>query len=137
MISACVHVIFQSQQIMHLNCFCFKIEMVQGRAVCWVNSNYSTYASVSSMINSIGWRSLKDRRPATRLILFYKIVHNLVAFPLPRYISHPVRMTRHRHPLHFVQIPATASYYKYSLAIVQWNRLPHHISVFPDLDSYR
>ena len=63
----------------------------------------------------------------TRLILFYKIVYNLVAVSLPQQINHPVRMTRHMHLLHFVQIPATASYYKYSffpLAIVQWNRLP-------------
>ena len=39
-----------------------KIEMVQRRAVCWVISNYSTYASVSSMLDSLGWRSLEDRR---------------------------------------------------------------------------
>ena len=100
-----------------------KIEMVQRRAVCWVNSNYSTYASMSSMLDSLGWQSLEDRRADARLILFlfYKIVYNLVAVPLPQYINHPVRMTRHIHPLHFVQIPATASYYKYlffPLAIV-------------------
>ena len=79
-------------------------------------------------------------RCSARLILFYKIVYNLVAVPLPQYINHPVRVTRHMHPLHFVQIPAIASYYKYSffpLAIVQWNRLPHHIPVLSDLDSFR
>ena len=90
-----------------------KIEMVQRRAVHWVNSNYSTYASVSSMLDSLGWRSLEDRRGDARLILFYKIVYNLVAVSLPQYINHPVRMTRHKHPLHFVQIPATSSYHKY------------------------
>ena len=117
-----------------------KIEMVQRRAVRWVNSNYSTYASVSSMLDSLGWRSLADRRADARLILFYKIVYNLVAVLLPQYINHPVRMTRHMHPLHFVQIPATASYYKYlffPLAIAQWNQLPHHIPVLSDLDSFR
>ena len=114
--------------------------MVQRRAVHWVISNYSTYASVSSMIDSLRWRSLENRRADARLILFYKIVHNLVAVPLPQYINHHIRMTRHMHPLHFVQIPATASYYKYSFFpsdIVQWNRLLHHIPVLPDLDSYR
>ena len=117
-----------------------KIEMVQRRAVLWVNSNYSTYASVSNMLDSLGWRSLEDRRADARLIRFYKIVYNLVAVSLPQYINHPVRMTRHMHPLHFVQIPATASYYKYlffPLAIVQWNRLPHHVPVLSDLDSFR
>ena len=89
-----------------------KIEMVQRRAVRLVNSNFSTYASVSSMLNSLGWRSLEDRRIDARLILFYKTVYNLVAVPLPQCINHPVRMIRLMNPLHFVQIPATASYYK-------------------------
>ena len=31
-----------------------KIEMVQRRAVRWVNSNYPTHASVSSMLDSLG-----------------------------------------------------------------------------------
>ena len=63
----------------------------------WVNSNYSTYASVSCMTGSLGWGSLKDRRADARLILFYKIVHDLVVVPLPQYTNHPVRMTRHMH----------------------------------------
>ena len=113
-----------------------KIEMAQRRAVCWVNSNCSTYASVSSMLNYLGWRSLEDRKADARLILFYKIVYNLFAVPLPQYINLLIRMTRHMHPLLFVQILATASYYKYSffpLAIV----LLHHIPVLLDLESFR
>ena len=88
----------------------------------------------------LGGDLFEDRRADARLILFYKIVYNLVAVPLLQYISHPVRMTRHMHPLHFVQIPATVSYYKYlffPLAIVQWNQLPHHIPVLSDLDFFR
>ena len=75
-----------------------KIEMVQRRALRWVNSNYSTYTSVSSMTDSLGWRSFEDRRADARLILFYKIVHNLGAVTLPQYINRPVKMTRHMHP---------------------------------------
>ena len=123
-----------------------KIELVQRRAVRLVNSNYSHICQCEQyawlpILDSLGWRSLEDRRADARLILFYKIVYNLVAVPLPQqYINHPVRMTRHMHPLHFVQIPATASYYKYSffpLAVVQWNRLSHHIPVLSDLDPFR
>ena len=76
-----------------------KIEMIQRRAVHWVNSDYSKYASVSRMLDSLGWRSLEDRRADARLILFYKIVYNLVVVLLPQYINHPVRMTKHMHPL--------------------------------------
>ena len=55
-----------------------KIEMVQRWAVRWINSNYSTYASVRSMLDYLGWQFLEDRRADARLILFYKIVYNLV-----------------------------------------------------------
>ena len=48
------------------------------------------HASVSSMLDSLGWRSLEDRRADAPLNLFYKIVYNLVAVPLPQYINHQV-----------------------------------------------
>ena len=41
-----------------------KIEMVQRR----VNSNYSTCASVSSMLDSLGWQSLEDKEEIVRVI---------------------------------------------------------------------
>ena len=72
-----------------------KIEIVRRRTVRWVNSNYSTYASVSSMLNSLGWLSLEDRRADARPILFYKIVYSLVVVSLPQHINHSIRMTRH------------------------------------------
>ena len=92
-------------------------------------SNYSTFASVSSMLNSLRGRPLEDRRADARLILFYKIVYNPIAVPLPQYINHPITMTRHMNPFHFVQIPATASYYKYSF-------FPFYCSVEPTSPSY-
>ena len=110
-----------------------KIEMVQRRAVRWVNSN--TYASVSSMLDSLGWRSLEDRRADARPILFYKIVYNLVAVPLPQYINHPVRMTRHMHPLQLQ--PVTTNIRSFRWPLFSWFDFPHHIPVLSDLDSFR
>ena len=48
-----------------------KVEAVQRRAARWVTSDYSSYSSVTHMINSLGWRSLEC------LIMFYKIVYGL------------------------------------------------------------
>ena len=39
-----------------------KIEMVQKRAARWVKNNYSTYDSVSLLLDNLGWRSLENRR---------------------------------------------------------------------------
>ena len=60
-----------------------KIEMVQRRAARWTLRNYDHQASVTEMINKLGWRTLEQRRADARLCLIYKIVYSLVAVPLP------------------------------------------------------
>ena len=77
--------------------------MAQRRTMRLVSRNYSTYASVSSMISSLWWRSLEDRRADARMSLFIKVVY-LVAVPVPQYINLPYRMTRHIHPLPFCSV---------------------------------
>ena len=62
-----------------------KIEMVQRRAIKWIQNSYSTYASATHMQNELGLRSLEQRRADARVILLFKIVHGLVAIPLPPY----------------------------------------------------
>ena len=104
-----------------------KLEMTQRRAARWVCNNYSYQASVTDMLQTLKWRSLEDRRSDARLCLLFKIIYGLVAINMPAYIRHPVRISRHQHPLAFCQIPTRFDYYKYSffpLAVVQWNSLP-------------
>ena len=48
-----------------------KIETVQRRAACWVTLDYSSYSSVTQMINTLGWRSLEQRRAEYAPIYFY------------------------------------------------------------------
>ena len=40
-----------------------------------------------SVLN-LGWRALEQRRADARLCLFYKVVHGLVAVPLPDFIQY-------------------------------------------------
>ena len=51
-----------------------RLEMVQRRAARWTLSEYYPYASVTQMLQSLGWRSLEQRRSDSRLCLFYKII---------------------------------------------------------------
>ena len=74
-----------------------KIEAVQRRAARRVINDYSSYSSVTQMINTMGWRSLKQRRADARLIMFYKIVYGLVEISLPPYIQRHVRMIGNMH----------------------------------------
>ena len=117
-----------------------KLEMIQRRAARWTSNNYSPYASVTKMLQSLGWRSLEQRRSDSQLCLFYKIIFGLVAIDMPPYVVHPSRILRNSHPLGFRQIQTTVGYFKYSfypLAIVQWNRLPSHIALLPTFDSFK
>ena len=117
-----------------------RLEMVQRRAARWTLSEYSPYASVTQMLQSLGWRSLEQRRSDSRLCLFYKIIYGLVAIDMPPYVVHPLRTPRNSHTLCFRQIQSTVDYYKYSfypLSIVQWNRLPTHIALLPTFDAFK
>ena len=69
-----------------------KIEMVQRRAARWSISNFDRRASVTEMLDKLGWRTLGQRRADARLCLFYKIVYGLVAVPLPDYVQYNNRI---------------------------------------------
>ena len=117
-----------------------RLERVQRRAARWVLNDYNHTSSVTSMLDSLGWRSLQDRRSDARLCLFYKIVNGQVAIQMPSYIHHPIRVSRLLHPLAFMQIHTRVDYYKYSffpLAIVQWNNLPADVAALPTFSTFR
>ena len=55
------------------------LEKVQRRAARWVMNDYSSYSSVSSLLNDLNWPSLHFRRRINRLQIFYKAIYNLSA----------------------------------------------------------
>ena len=55
--------------------------MVQRRAAHNTMNNYHNSSSVNTMIDTLGWPTLAERRLKTRLIMFYKITHCLIAIP--------------------------------------------------------
>ena len=113
--------------------------MIQHRAARWTLINTSTYANVTDILQSLGWRSLERRRSHSRVCLFYKIIYGLVAIDPPTYVVHPSRILRNSHPLFLVKF-RTLDYYMYWFyprAIVQWNRLPSHIALLPIFESFK
>jgi hypothetical protein len=59
---------------------CFIIGRNLGR-VRYVQNNYHNTSSVTSMIDTLGWPTLAERRLKTRLIMLFKITHALIAIP--------------------------------------------------------
>ena len=80
-----------------------QIEKVQQRAACWTTCNFEM-ASVSAMLETLGWRTLETRCADSHLCLFYKIVNNMVTVPLPDYIKPNPCTSRRGHSMTFQQI---------------------------------
>jgi hypothetical protein len=103
-----------------------KLEKVQRREARYVQNNYDYTSSTTAMINTLQWPTLAERRLKTRLVLFYKIVHCLVAIP-----SHIIVLTDSR---------TTKDTYKWSCfpnTIIQWNILPQTVIASTSADCFR
>ena len=92
--------------------------MIQRRVARWVLRDYSPLSSVSNMLDRLEWQTLEHRRSCARLTLFYKIVHHLVAVPLPQYLVQPLRLSRRSHPYGFRQLSTPKDYYKYIFVLL-------------------
>ena len=116
-----------------------KVEMVQRRATRWILSSYSPYQSVTELQQQLNLRTLEQRRVDAKVIMMFKIIHGLVAIPVPPYFEQPMRSTRHSHPLALRQIHTTSNYYKFAFfpsTVVYWNQLPAQIVLLPTLDQF-
>ena len=92
-----------------------QIELGQRRAARWTVSNYDWQASATQIeiVQDLGWLTLEQRRADASLCLFYKVVHGLVAVPLPDYIQYSNRISRYCHCMTFRQVSTSRDYYKY------------------------
>jgi hypothetical protein len=83
-----------------------QLEQVQHRAARYVTNHYHNTSSVSNMIEHLNWRSLADRRSDARLVMLYKISHELVAIPKTDILIPPLKFSRNMHSLSY-QMPPT------------------------------
>ena len=117
-----------------------QLEQVQRRAARWTASNYDWQASATQIVQDLEWCTLEQRRADACLCLFYKVIHGLVAVPLPDYIQYSNRISRYCHSMTFRQVSISRDYYKYSffpLAIVQWNALLQPIACLQSLEALK
>ena len=105
-----------------------KVENIQRRAARFVLNQYQRTASVTTMLEILGWTSLEDRRKHARLTMFYKIKNNLVSCPrLKQQLQPPKNRERRGHDQQVTQIATNTDYRMISFlprTIVDWNSLP-------------
>ena len=68
--------------------------------------------SVIRILQELGWRTLEQRREDACLCLFYKIVYDMVAVPLPAHVQYSNRVSRYCHSMTFRQSSTLRGYYK-------------------------
>ena len=81
-----------------------QIEKVQRRAARYVTNRYHNTSSETDMLHNLNWPSLEITRTRVRLIMFYKIIHHVVAI----------------HPLDTLLLPTT-TITRYNLVVIHIN----------------
>ena len=112
----------------HLKKDIHALERVNRRAARYVIDDYHRLSSVSSMLRSLGWSTLEDRRREARLTLFYKIVKGEIAVSSEDiYLELADRQTRSTHKFKYKTKSASTSNLSNFVThntIKDWNTLP-------------
>ena len=106
----------------HTDSNTLKLETVQRRSARRIMQNYNRHASVTTMLQHIDLRStLQQRRRHSKIIMLYRIRHQLANIPTTTYITPATRNTQH------YNLPyARTDVYKSSFfpsTIKLWNKL--------------
>ena len=117
-----------------------RLEAVQRRAARFVTGDYKTTSSTSQMITNLGWSSLQQRRTEARLVMMYRITHDLVDIPAAQYL-HPATVMHIRGPSQRYMLPfCRTDVYRHSFfpaGIRLWNQLPEHVATAQTLESFK
>ena len=112
------------------------LEQVQRRAARFVLNDFNRTSSVTSMLQSLNWPSLQERRAQAKLIMMYRIVYRLVDIPTV-YLIPTVSVRGNQHYL--VPFARTLSYQKsfFPDTIRLWNSLPPSTTGCTTLESFK
>lgn len=118
-----------------------QIEKVQRRAARYASNRYHNTSSVTNMMQTLNWPPLEIRRTRSRLIMFYKIIHYVVAIHPPNNLLITAdQRSRHSTPHSFRHIQTAKDTYKYSYyprTVTQWNLLPPSVHTADTVDAFK
>ena len=63
-----------------------EFDKIQRLTARFVNNNYLWSTSVAGLINDLKWQSLQTRRTNLKIVMMYKIIHDLVSIPKVHYL---------------------------------------------------
>ena len=74
-----------------------KLEKNKKSTARFVTQNYRQTASVTSLIQNLGWTDLKTRRKNSRFLSMFKILNELVETPINDRLIQEDKITRYGH----------------------------------------
>ena len=117
----------------HIDC----VEKVQRRAARFVYQYFQRTSNVTTMMNSLGWESLAERRAKAKVVMLYRAIHGLVALPIS--LQQTVSTTTHTQASFFIPYCRTAtlrhSFFPDTARL--WNNLPMGVVTAPSLESFK
>ncbi|XP_072022157.1 uncharacterized protein [Amphiura filiformis] len=114
-----------------------QLEGIQRFAARMCCNNYTRKASVTAMLQELGWPLLETRRTIARLNMLYKITHELV--DVQRELKTQTRTHRRSHQYSYHRVHAKSKVYStsfYPSTIPHWNDLPEAIINITKLEHY-
>ena len=98
-----------------------KLETVQRRSARRIMHNYNRHASVTTMLQHLDLPTLQQRRQHSKIVMLYRIRHQLANIPTTTYITPATRNTQH-----YILPYARTDVYKssfFSSTVKLWNNL--------------
>jgi len=90
--------------------------MVQRKAARFVFNDYHRYSSVSHMLQQLNWDSLERRRTKAIIVMFYRIINNIVSVEFSNFLHRSFSLTR-GHDMRFQTIPARINSFYHSFLL--------------------
>ena len=117
------------------------IESVQRRCARFVYNNYSSYASVTNMLQNLNWPPLAHCRNQLKAITMFKIMHQLIDIPTDTIlIPAPSNYSLRGHSMRLLQPNTRVNSYLNSFfpsSIKIWNNLPNDLITCSSLDQFK
>jgi hypothetical protein len=115
-----------------------KLESVQRRSARFVMNDYRQTSSVTTMLNTLQWQPLAERRTRCKAVMMYRIVNGLIA--IPPLELHTTSSVARGHIARFLVPYARTSTYRHSFfpdSIRIWNSLPEPLVDSTSLDAFK
>jgi hypothetical protein len=115
-----------------------KLESVQRRSARFVMNDYRQTSSVTTMLNTLQWQQLAERRTRCKTVMMYRIVNGLIA--IPPLELHTTSSVARGHIARFLVPYARTSTYRHSFfpdSIMIWNSLPQPLVESTSLDAFK